>query len=119
MKGIKITEALLIAPITLLCAGPDILLVSANAQAFALETNQEKQSLMEQKLEEVQAPITASNDNSSDHKNLTAKQIEDLKEKADILYEAGEYSKAAEYYELIVSWSQNSLGPEHRDTPLP
>ena len=48
--------------------------------------------------------------------DLTSAEIQKIKQKADKLFEMGDYVGAAEIYEQIVAWEQRSLGPEHPDT---
>lgn len=113
MKRIKITKALLIAPFVL--SGCALVISASNeSQALALEPSYAIPELTTKIKGEVQRIfVSAKSIEDIDLIDFNAETIEELQEKADELYERGDYAGATKHYEKIVAWKEKILGPKH------
>ena len=115
MRDLRLIGSLFTLPIALIVETKVAL--AASKQGLAIEITSVKKTQSIQPQEDYQiTPSQARNDKSSDINSLTAEVIEDLKRKADQLYEEGNYAGVAKFYETIVAWNEKSLGPDHPDT---
>lgn len=116
-KRLGLASTLLLAPIAVTGFRSRATTISIKNYPLATNIAQIKQQLTTQKQGTGQVLFPkSSNYKLSNHTDLSAEQIEELREKAVQLNRKGDYAGAARYYERIVAWNQKYLGPDHPET---